>query len=187
MFTRLSQALDRLAARSNMIVFGLLFLITFFIFIPSSTRRIEQASGQPADLLDMRLAYTPAQAQSLFDALGEAGRDAYAHFSMSADLVFPLVYGLLFSTGLVYLYRPSLLEHPARFSPVFLPLLAMLFDYLENFTLVACLANYPTPDPLMLLAASLFTTTKWVFQTATFAAAAWGLYQLLRSRRAARR
>jgi len=176
MLKRLSNALTRLATRPNLIVFALLFAVVFFLFIPSATRRIEQASGQPANLLDMRLSYTAEQAQAVFETLGENGRQAYAQFSMSADLVFPLTYGLFFSTGLAFLYRRALTEHPQRFSPVFLPLLGMVFDYFENFTLVALLAEYPNLNPIALQAASLFTSIKWLFQAASAVAFAVGLY-----------
>jgi hypothetical protein len=176
MFTSLSNTLNRLATRHNLILFALLFALVFFVFIPFAAKRVELASGQPTELLDMRLGYSNQQAAVVFESLGEAGRQAYAQFSMSADLIFPLTYGCFFSIGLTFLHRKQLVEHPARFSPAFLPLLGMLFDYFENFSLVALMAAFPNLNPAAVQAASLFTNIKWLFQAASASAFIAGLY-----------
>ncbi len=111
-------------------------------------------------ILDTRPGYTFADVEHLFTVLGEQGRQLYTTLQV-LDLIFPLAYGMsmtLALTGVVTRLFPE--GHPME-KAVFIPILGMIFDYLENITIAALIASYPNLSPLAVSIANIFTQLKW--------------------------
>lgn len=117
-------------------------------------------SAPDAGPLDLMFAYTPTEAFAHIAALSDEGRQAYRLFLVTADFAYPVSYTLLFAWLIVMLKRKTRWQE-ARF-PVILPLLVFGFDMLENTSVVALLSAYPDQPVSLALAASIFTTLKWV-------------------------
>lgn len=88
--------------------------------------------------------YTPRKLFAMLDAY--TTEDYRAHYRMLAiDIAYPLVYAFAFSVTIVYLqnyFRPP--DATVSPYPVFVPLLAAIFDYLENLSLYLVLRRYQT-------------------------------------------
>ena len=110
--------------------------------------------------LDLMFAYTPTEAFAHIAALGDEGRLAYRLFLVTADFAYPISYTLLFAWLIVMLKRKTRWEGSRL--PVMLPLLVFGFDMLENTSVVALLFAYPSQPVSLALAASIFTTLKWI-------------------------
>ncbi|HRX10133.1 MAG TPA: hypothetical protein P5210_00720 [Draconibacterium sp.] len=80
---------------------------------------------------------------SLFEALGENGRQAYLYYQIPLDLFFPIFYGLGFCLLYAYFLRKINQHKSPFFYFSFLPLIAGVSDYLENIGIIAMLNQYP--------------------------------------------
>ncbi|MEA2239214.1 MAG: hypothetical protein QOC81_3938 [Thermoanaerobaculia bacterium] len=91
----------------------------------------------PTPTLDRRSFYKPSAVAGILDELGNS-RAAYLEQETTIDLIFPMIYGLMFVSAIVGLT-------PGAGAPrwvVVLPLLAVAGDYAENATAIAMLKRY---------------------------------------------
>jgi len=105
--------------------------------------------GQQNQVLDVRRWHTPEQAAQLFKDLADKGAlSTYAISEVTLDLAFPLAYGFLFAILIARLWGKQ------RSWMVLIPLGAMVFDLLENFTIATLALSYNgSPSSLAWLAA----------------------------------
>jgi len=147
-----------------------LFILSFLfniVIMPGVQWRMDLRSGG-VEPLDLGFYYTAQEALERVEAFGET-RLFYAVVQLTADLLYPLVYGFFLSVLLVTLYRRGFSVTSRVQMVAFLPLLSMVFDYLENFSIVYLLLTYPAQSPLVHPAqsqlaatyAGFFTMLKW--------------------------
>lgn len=115
------------------------------------------ALGYGLRVLDVRFAYTPADVQHLFEALGAGGRSLYALTEVTLDLVFPFVYGGLLAILVLNLFS----RERARYL-VLVPVLGVVFDLLENITVALLAWTYAGGTSPAAWAASVFSSTKLI-------------------------
>lgn len=113
------------------------------------------ALGYELRLLDVRFGYTPEDARRLFEALGASGRNLYALTEVTLDLVFPFVYGGLLALLVVNLFS----RERTRFL-VLIPVLGVVFDLLENFTVALLAWTFAGRTSPLAWAASAFSSVK---------------------------
>lgn len=162
MLTRLYEALEKYA--NNWLILLLLAgeLLFNVVILPAQQARLEAASGGvgPIDLLFF---YTPAKVYSMVAAYGDAGRASYRTFELTGDLLYPIVYTLLFSLLITWLFQRGF----AADSPVqrlnVVPLGAWLFDLFENLSIAAMLSVFPSTPAGLAWMAAIFTLVKWLF------------------------
>jgi hypothetical protein len=95
------------------------------------------------------------------EAYGPAGRQAYIKARFTFDLVWPWVYLAFLATSLGWLCA-RLFDPSSRWrNVVMLPLLGLIFDYLENIAAAVVMARFPELSPLPAAAAPIFTLLKW--------------------------
>jgi hypothetical protein len=148
-------------ARSRVILLllGLYLLLTFVVF-PFITGELGRLSGG-ASMLDMQFSYTPQQAFQAVEAYGEQGRPLYGISSLTADLLYPVVYSLLLALVMIYTFRRAFSPQSPLQGTVYLPFFTALADYLENASVVVLLASYPQRPEAVAQAANVFTSLKW--------------------------
>jgi hypothetical protein len=134
-------------------VFLLLGLfLTFSGFImPSMEADIKALSGG-IGVLDLQFFYTPAKALSMLSTYGPEGSHLYLIAQWTVDLVFPIIGGLLFATGLIWL--------DAR-RWWWLGLLLLSADWTENIFITILLKQYPDFSPTIAIGSCFFTSLKW--------------------------
>ena len=76
---------------------------------------------------------------------------------LTTDVMYPVVYSLLFAVILTMLFR-----HRAIRWAALLPLVALVFDYLENATIVTLLTSYPTQSATVAVLCEVFKLVKWL-------------------------
>jgi hypothetical protein len=154
--------LQILASRRLMAFLLVLFLILFLVVFPMVSAQLALFSGG-LHMLDMETGYSPEQAYQMIAAYGEQGRALYITSALTADILYPLDYSLLFALLIVTTFLEAfpggrMLRHLSL-----VPFATAVFDLLENAGIVAMLALYPQQIPFLARAASFFTTLKWVF------------------------
>lgn len=148
-----------------------LFLLTnviYAIMLTVTIPKVVSFSGGMKLLDMMPTGYNAAYVNALLAALGEQGRHAYLYNQIPLDLVYPLLFGV--SNCLIFAFilkKLGKLESPF-FYFCFLPLFAGLFDYSENFGIIALLTSYPNNSVVLAQVTNVFSVLKSSFTTIFF-------------------
>ena len=161
--------IDWLWARTSSIAtwwnFFILFLIAFLFAHALFAPRV--AAYLPAQTFDGRAkGWWPSEAESILKEFTKESLDAYQQQESTIDLVFPIVYTLLFAVGIVAAGRTTSLPHWL----ILAPYIACLADYLENTTYIAMIKAFrltaSVPYPLAVIG-SVASRLKWGFSAIT--------------------
>lgn len=156
----LSDTLIGLATgRRTLLLLGIVGAYNLAVMGPAY-RRIETLSGG-VGAIDFLIVYAPEKAYDMIAAYGRHGRQYYATITLTLDTVFPLLLALAFSLALIYVFRRAYSREGVLQRAVLVPLVAMVFDLLENIGIVTMLLTYPQRLPAVALLASAFSTVKW--------------------------
>jgi hypothetical protein len=117
-----------------------------------------RALGYAHKVLDGRWrGYSPEDVRKFFEAIGEDGRRLYARTERTLDVAFPIIYGSLFVTLLILLYE----RHGAKYL-VLVPILQVLMDFGENFTLSSLARRFDGKAQPRAKLAVVFTRIKFL-------------------------
>ncbi len=143
---------------------ALVALIVFLLFtalvLPQQASKSEQETGSAVSP-DTSFFYAPADLYAIAESYGEEGREAYIRARFTFDLVWPLVYALFLATAISWVFGKAFASGSPWQRSNLLPLVAALFDYLENLSTSLVMLRYPAQTPVVDLLAPLFTALKW--------------------------
>jgi hypothetical protein len=138
------------------------FLMFSALVLPQQASKAERETGSAVSP-DTSLFYSPAQLYRIAEQYGEGGRKAYVRARFTLDLVWPLVYTFFLATSISWVFRkafpPDSLWQRANLAP----LVAALFDYLENLSTSVVMLRYPAHTAGVDLLAPVTTLLKWIF------------------------
>jgi hypothetical protein len=156
----------------------ILFILFIILVLPSQASQAEVESGG-AESPDLSLYYTADQLYQLAESYGESGRAAYVRARFTFDLIWPLVYMVFLSTAISWVFQRAFpLENPLQRANL-LPVLAAIFDYLENVSTSLVMARFPELTPILDVLAGVFTSLKWLSLTSSFLILVIGLFVAL--------
>lgn len=112
--------------------------------------------------------YGYAEAIELLESLGPEGRNAYLSVQIPIDLVYPAMFGISYALMITWILKQGLPKHSRAHFLAFIPVLAGLFDYLENASIVAMLYAFPDVSENLVQVASSFTLAKSVLTSLFF-------------------
>ena len=146
-------------------------LMIFFVFtsrvLPAQTIQAEKYSGEIGSP-DTTFFYSTQDLYRFAEAYGEEGRADYVRARATFDVVWPLVYTFFMVITISWLsawaFAPDSL---IQFSNL-IPLLAMLFDFLENGTASIVMLRYPQLSPLAASLAPVVSVIKWALVMGSF-------------------
>lgn len=181
MLTRLSETLKNYAKGWLVLVLFLLDGLFIGVIMPGLQKRM-QAVNPEAGPLDLMFFYTPEQAYSLIASYGDQGRAAYRTGELTLDILYPIIYTLFFSLLITWLFQRGF-DPQARIQRLnIVPFGALLFDLLENASIVSMLSLYPSTPAGLAWAAAIFTMTKWLYAGAGMVLVVIGIAAALRKR-----
>ena len=135
------------------------------VMIYGTLAHLRQLAGgiEPFDVRPF--GYSVPLARALLDALGDGGRDFYAHVQLRIDLIYPATYALSRGGIIWWLTEPGRLRDaaiplPTRIALLVLPAAAAVFDYGENIQIGRMLSAGPNVDAAVIETASRLTTVK---------------------------
>ncbi len=156
--------LEWLASRRVWITSAALFVPFAFVFFASTAAfaipEVEAACGQAPP--DMRFYSSGDDVVSFLDACGPVGRNAYQNMQL-ADLVYPAIVGLFLASSLALATKRLSARNSLRWVAV-IPLVAALFDYLENAFAWLAITSYPeaiVTNEVLGLASAAKTALSW--------------------------
>jgi hypothetical protein len=144
-----------------------IFLLFTALVLPQQAGQAEQQTGQ-TESPDTSLFYSPQALYRMAEAYGEEGRRAYVRARFTFDLVWPLVYTFFLVTTTGWAFRRGFPPDSRWQRTNLVPLLAALFDYLENVSTSFVMLRYPAQTPVVDLLAPVFTLFKWGLLGAAF-------------------
>jgi len=154
--------LEMLASRRLIAVLLVLFLVLFLVVFPLASAQLALFSGG-VRMIDMETGYTPGQVYQMIAAYGEQGRSLHILTTLTADLLYPFDYSLLFALLIITTYLEAFPGGRMLRHLCLIPFATAAFYLSENAGIVAMLALYPQQFPFLAPAANLFTTLKWAF------------------------
>ncbi len=116
----------------------------------------------------MPTGYDADYVNTLFSALGEEGRHAYLYNQLPLDLIFPLLSAIAFCLIIAWFLSKLGKLNGNWFYLCYIPIFAGLFDYLENFGIIALLSSYPYISIGLVSTTNLFTILKSTTTTLYF-------------------
>ena len=143
---------------------NLIYALMLIITIPGTMR-----FSNGMKLLDMMpMGYDFNYVTELLTSLGDVGRKIYLTNQLPVDMIYPFLFGISYCLLLGYfLKKINKLKKPFIFLCL-LPLIAGLFDYLENFGIIIMLNDYTEITPLLVKITSAFTIIKSATTTLYF-------------------
>jgi hypothetical protein len=123
-----------------------------FLDFPGSVLRFKELSGGGV-LLDQSPSFTVDEIYKRFSDYGEAGRRSYIFRNLTVDIILPLgvlpfLFLLMFKA-----VQPLRLSRMIRVLLLSLPVAYVIFDFMENASVLVLLNNYP--ERMILLAGML--------------------------------
>ncbi len=140
---------------------GLLFLFFIFYIFPSYQSKLNDIASKKVQVLDTRFSYTKNEVLQLFKDLKIEGKEKVKFISGVVDMIYPLIYGILLF--LLMSKVTSYFSNKKLKIICLLPLIGMLFDYVENFSVLNMLNSYPNISETQVFISSSATSLKWLF------------------------
>lgn len=134
------------------------------IFCMTGFQWLQVRLGAP--MLDQLNGYDREALHAQMLLYGATGRDLHVLFTLTLDMLFPLVYGPFFAALLALAARPFA-SGRLRLAPyAVVPVMAS--DYLENLQLAALLTGFPALSDGQIAVAAATTQAKFVFIAVSF-------------------
>lgn len=167
--------LQKWASGRNVLILLAADLVFMLGIMPYMGKKMEQlAPGIPP--LDITIpSYSAEYAQGLITKMSDEARAFYKSIELGADLVYPLIYGFAFALLIAFLWRKLGWDKGLLKWAILAPLIAMIFDYGENFSIVNLINQFPTPAASTAQTAAYFSLGKWSFVFTGMAAMIIGL------------
>lgn len=124
--------------------------------------------------------YSFGYAVELLDVLGSKGRDLYLYQQLPLDFIYPGLFAVSCCLLLFWLFSKSLNSTSKMFYFCLIPIVAGMFDYLENICIVLMLKSYPDVTESLVSTASFMTILKSGFTTAFFVLLLMGIVLFLK-------
>lgn len=148
---------------SNWKTLGLAFLIDMSFnvyFLKNAENKINALSGNTNGVIDLTFGFNPQKTLDLVAAYTPEARNFYAWTELTTDIIYPIVYAFFFGILLTLLFRN---KPYAPYSLVnVLPFVSLIFDYLENFSIVALLKSYPAQSYTIAWICEAVKMIKWI-------------------------
>ena len=144
-----------------------IFVLFTALVLPGQNAQMD-VYGADAGSPDLSLTYSTVDLYAMAEAYGPQGRVEYVRARLTFDVIWPVVYTVFLVTAISWLTRRAFAADSLWQRANLIPLVAALFDYLENTTTSLVMARYPARTPVVDTLATLFTPLKWLFIVAGF-------------------
>ncbi|OMP29969.1 hypothetical protein [Mangrovimonas sp. DI 80] len=150
-----------------------LFILTnaVYVFMLTVTipKTMEFSNGMK--LLDMMpMGYDLNYVSELFKSLGENGQKVYLTNQIPVDMIYPLLFGLTYCLLLAFFLKKLNKLNTSLFYICYIPIIAGIADYFENFGIIAMLKNYPELTEVAVKTTSSFSLIKSILTSVFFIA-----------------
>lgn len=167
---KIKEIIDRGLTGKKVLLFfvitNIVYAIMLLVTIPKT-----MTFSNGLKLLDMMpLGYDSEYINRLFETLGDTGRYVYLTNQLPVDMIYPFLFGVSYCLLIGYFLKKINKLNSPFFYLCFLPIIAGIADYAENFGIITMLNNYPNLSQISMDATNIFTLVKSMTTTAFFLA-----------------
>lgn len=167
---KIKEIIDRGLTGKKVLLFfvitNIVYAIMLLVTIPKT-----MTFSNGLKLLDMMpLGYDSEYINRLFETLGDTGRYVYLTNQLPVDMIYPFLFGVSYCLLIGYFLKKLNKLNSPFFYLCFLPIIAGIADYAENFGIITMLNNYPNLSQISMDATNIFTLVKSMTTTAFFLA-----------------
>jgi len=168
MIRKILDATYQHATLKKILVFLLLDLVLMLGLMPFMGGKIA-ALSDGMQVIDLQIpTYAAQTALDMVAAYGDDARKLYKQVELTADTIYPLVYGMTYALLLAFLFKGNLPGSPKwKYLLPLVPLIGMLFDFGENIGIVTMLSQFPDQPFLLAWITAKFSLLKWIFAFAS--------------------
>ena len=158
---KLTLFLNRYSSWMTLLGFMALYALFAFVLLANAEKKINELAGKEVGVIDLQFGFNPNKTMQMVADYGDAGRAYYKQAEILLDTPYPIIYAMLFAIIITMIYR-SLLRGPVNYINL-VPFFALLFDYLENITIISMLSYYPEESGLIATFCEIFKLIKFLF------------------------
>ncbi len=166
-------------------VITFLFVLTMAVYLTMLSYSIPAVTAFAPQLPIFDLSpfgYSFDYASELLDTLGVEGRNLYLSTQLPLDFIYPGLFSITYSLLLVWLFGKTFNENSKIYYLAFVPVLAGIFDYVENVFIIKMINSFPDLQITTVKVASLFTILKSSFTMIFFVLLIVGFVLLLKQK-----
>jgi len=120
-------------------------------------------------LLDMMpTGYDSEYIMTLFNTLGEKGREVYLFNQIPIDMIYPFLFGISYCLLIAFFLKKLNKLDSIYWYLCLLPIIGGVADYFENFGIIIMLNNYPDLSKITMSATNIFSILKSIATTIYF-------------------
>lgn len=148
------------ASGRNVLIFFIPSLAVYLLMLFNTVPGVESYAPEMKifDLLPSGYSYD--YAVKLLSALGHDGRKEYLSKQLPLDFIYPVLFSISSFLTLAWLFLKRNDKNSNIFYLCFVPIVAGIFDYLENIQIVLVILNYPDITKAQIVLSSVFTMVK---------------------------
>lgn len=143
------------------------FLLFTALVLPQQSAKADLETGDVGSP-DTTFFYSTNDLYHFAEEYGAEGRAAYVRARGTFDVIWPLVYTFFLVTGISWLSVRAFSSHSRWHSLNLVPVLAMIFDFLENGCTSMVMLRYPQLSPLAAALAPPVSMIKWALVMGSF-------------------
>jgi hypothetical protein len=172
----LSNLLNRISNWKTLLLFFAIYMFFNAFLLKNAEEKINTLSGNTNGVVDLTMGFDTQKTLGMVAAYSPEARDFYAKTEMTTDVAYPIIYAFFFGIALTLLFKgKSYSPHPFVNT---LPFISLVFDYLENITIVNLLTSYPIQNESVALFCEIFKLIKWISFAAVIGFILYGLVRL---------
>jgi hypothetical protein len=157
---KLSDFLNRISNWKTLIITLAIYMIFNLVLLKNAESKINELAQKTVGVIDLTFGFNQQKTLQMVADYGNVAREYYANTEMTTDVFYPIVYTLLFCIILTLLFRNKIYK-PFSFINL-LPFGAMIFDFLENITIVTLLKTFPNSSETVAIVCEIVKMLKWI-------------------------
>jgi len=143
---------------------GVLFILFMIFVLPYMAEQLHDATSTSSSP-DTFVSFNKNAFYEMIEAYGSNGRRVYIIQRWTFDVIWPLVYGSFLFSAVCYLTNKN---NISRKYFILLPVLAVLFDVIENIFASIIMGVYPKQFDLLFYLLRAASTIKWALIAIAF-------------------
>lgn len=160
MLTKFSTFFHRWATGWNVLIFLALQILFNAVVFPYF--QAYDSTGNALPVLDLMFGFDTETVMHTLESYGAEGRDKMLFIGQVVDSIYPIVYTLLDILAISFLFSKFLAPGSKLHLLNLLPILTMVFDFIENYFIGKLITSYPNLRDETVRMASLFNQLKWI-------------------------
>lgn len=148
------------ASGRNVLIFFIPSLAVYLLMLFHTIPGVESYAPE-IELFDLSPGgYSYDYAVKLLSSLGNDSRKEYLNSQLPLDFIYPAFFAISSFLMLAWLFLKRYDRNSKIFYLCFVPIVAGIFDYLENIQIVLMIVNYPDITKAQVVLSSTFTMVK---------------------------